>query len=117
MKKNICFFPFILLLLLGNTLFAYGDDDHKKKQDSTEVVPKENVIGETVVSAQQDAENYKTIAESEIIEASMDDFSNLNPLVVHFPIVLLLLAVFTQLASFFLWKKKMVIATNKFLNQ
>ncbi len=41
------------------------------------------------------------------MNASLSDFSNLHPLVVHIPIVLLLVAVCTQVASFFVWKKQL----------
>ena len=44
------------------------------------------------------------IQESSVVDASLSDFSNLHPLVVHIPIVLLLVAVATQIASFFVWK-------------
>ena len=107
MKKILCLLSFVLLFFTSNTLLAHGDDDHKKEQDSTEVVQKNNVNDETVASSHQEVDHYNMITESEIIEATMDDFSNLHPLVVHFPIVLLLLAVLTQFASFFLWKKQM----------
>ena len=51
----------------------------------------------TVLTGQQ-------IQESSVVDASLSDFSNLHPLVVHIPIVLLLVAVATQIASFFVWK-------------
>ena len=44
------------------------------------------------------------IEQSSVVDASLSDFSNLHPLVVHIPIVLLLVAVVTQIASFFVWK-------------
>src|SRR3546814_960624 len=43
--------------------------------------------------------------------ASWDDFPNLHPMVVHFPIVLLMLAALLQLASFFVFKKELGIIT------
>ncbi len=42
------------------------------------------------------------IEESAVVNASLSDFPNLHPLVVHVPIMLLLLAAGTQLATFFL---------------
>ena len=45
------------------------------------------------------------------IDISLSDFSNLHPLIVHFPIALLLLAVLTQLLAFFIWKKQLNWAT------
>ncbi len=45
------------------------------------------------------------IEQSSVVNASLSDFPNLHPLVVHVPIMLLLLAVCTQLATFFVWKK------------
>lgn len=77
MKKNNLLFLFVILFLISNVLLA------------------------------QDGDNHLMITESSIVDASMDDFSTLHPLVVHFPIVFLLLAFLTQVAAFFLWKKQL----------
>jgi len=45
------------------------------------------------------------IQESSVVNASLSDFPNLHPIVVHVPIVLLMVAVFTQIGSLFIWKK------------
>ncbi len=45
------------------------------------------------------------LAESSVVQASLSDFPNLHPLVVHVPIMLLIIAASTQLASLFLWNK------------
>ncbi len=102
MKKVIILsFLFISCLSL-NIVFAHGGEDHKpKKQDTLSV--QENQMH------QDDMANmdHAVMMESKVIHAEMDDFSNLHPLVVHFPIVLLLLAFVLQLVAFFIWKKEM----------
>lgn len=55
------------------------------------------------------------IEESAVVNASLSDFPNLHPLVVHVPIMLLLLAAGTQLATFFLWRKPLDWITLLFL--
>lgn len=77
MKKSIFLYSFVVLFLISNMLLA------------------------------QEGDNHLTITESSIVDASMDDFSTLHPLIVHFPIVLLLLAFLTDIAAFFLWKKQL----------
>ena len=47
------------------------------------------------------------LRESTVVDPSLSDFPNLHPLVVHVPIVLLIVAVLTQLASFFVWRKQL----------
>ncbi len=108
MKIRISFLSMIIFLLFGNLIFAHSDEDHKKKvQDSTTIV-QEN-MQETPIETSHDhheMDNHLMINESKIVDAAMSDFSNLHPLVVHFPIVLLLLAIIAQIVSFFLWKKQ-----------
>lgn len=45
------------------------------------------------------------IQESALVDASLADFPNLHPIVVHVPIMLLMVAALTQIGSLFVWKK------------
>ncbi len=111
MKNEVLLIILAIFLLIGNSIFAHGDEDHKKKdQDTTTFVPEKMQEAETSHD-HHEMDNHLMIKESKIVDAAMSDFSNLHPLVVHFPIVLLLLAVFAQIASFFLWKKQLNWAT------
>ncbi|WP_116125311.1 DUF2231 domain-containing protein [Lewinella sp. IMCC34183] len=47
------------------------------------------------------------LQESSVVSPSLSELPNLHPLVVHVPIMMLVLAVVTQLASFFVWKKQL----------
>jgi uncharacterized membrane protein len=97
-----------LLLLIAGSPFAHGDEGHKAKQDS---VGMDTLIETPAAIAHPPTDSHLMVTESEIVDASMSDFSNLHPLLVHFPIVLLLLAVLTQIATFFIWKKQLDWAT------
>lgn len=113
MKKYAFLLSIALLFLTTTFLFAHNNEDHdKKKQDTTTVVKEKQDSHESATMHKHpEMNNHLMITESEIVEAAMEDFSNLHPLVVHFPIVLLLLAVVAQIASFFLWKKQFNWAT------
>ena len=47
------------------------------------------------------------IQESTVVNPSLSELPNLHPLVVHIPIVLLIVALLTQVASFFVWKRQL----------
>lgn len=112
-KNNISLIALAILFIFSNNLFAHGEEDHdKKNQDSTTVVQNSTVAIESTDSHEHyEMDKRLMIQESEIVDAAMSDFSNLHPLVVHFPIVLLLLAFLAQVISFFLWKKQLNWAT------
>ena len=96
----IAFFIILIAAFTGNT-FAHGDHHNSVVKDSaTQAVSAQN--GDTAMQ--------KTMMEHQQMEA-VDAFPNYHPLVVHFPIVLILMAVFFQLLSFFIYKKEFSIAT------
>ena len=106
MKKKFSVITLTTLLLMGNLIFAHDDDRQINDQDTT-VLVQENIQKTEPSSDHHEMNNHLMIKESEIIDATMSDFPNLHPLVVHFPIVLLLLAVFSQIVSFIIWKKQL----------
>tara|TARA_R110001592_G_scaffold68626_1_gene210277 strand:- start:35212 stop:35877 length:666 start_codon:yes stop_codon:yes gene_type:complete len=89
----------LLLLLSIPAALAHGDDDHNKK-DSTEQ------LGQV-----QDNDDHGEAAPgikakgNQPVKADFDEFPNLHPLIVHFPIVLLLLAALLSIANIFFLKR------------
>ena len=47
----------------------------------------------------------QSLETSGVVHASFSDFANLHPIVVHLPVVLLPLALLSQLASLFIWQR------------
>ncbi|MFO8234474.1 MAG: DUF2231 domain-containing protein [Bacteroidales bacterium] len=93
--KKLILYLFIIFIPLQ--ISAHGDDDHddSTKQDTTQTVVVEN----------QQASDSSQAKKSTALFAGFNEFSNLHPLIVHFPIVLLLLAVFSQLVGLFVYQK------------
>ena len=95
MKKTKLLIPLIFLLIF-NLQTSYAHDDHKKKdQDSVAIDTKElNVV-------QEELEDHSTHSHDDqgSVTASLDEFPHLHPLIVHFPIVLLVMVVALQLAN------------------
>ena len=91
-------FGCLLLLNVANT-YAHGDDDHNKK-DSTEQlgqVQENDDHGEAAPGIKAKG--------NQPLKADFDEFPNLHPLIVHFPIVLLLLAALLSIANIFFLKR------------
>ena len=82
----------VLLPLLGTPILQHTmhDSTLHQTEESTNVLPQKKEVPGTQQS----------------VFASFSDFPNLHPLVVHFPIVLLFLAFFTQLIGFFKYRKE-----------
>ena len=95
MKKTKLLIPLIVLLIF-NLQTLYAHDDHKKKdQDSVAMDTTE------VNAVQEELDDHSTHSHDDQggVTASLDEFPHLHPLIVHFPIVLLVMAVALQLAN------------------
>ncbi len=120
MKKTI---NFKLLLLLLTVIFLAGtaqahEHPDKKPGDSAqheavnEQTAHPGMAGEDAhVHDEAMQEHHETMME----KAALEDFPTLHPLVVHFPIVLLLLAALSQFAGFFVMKEPLSWATLLFV--
>lgn len=94
-------------------VYAHGGEDHGKKvkQDTVGTEAVEQDEHGTHEHANHDSENgahhYQHSDENKPLKANLDDFPTLHPLVVHFPIVLLMLAALSQLLSLFIFKREL----------
>ena len=102
MKKTIVHISLTLSLLLLLSIpaaLAHGDDDNNKK-DSTEQQGQVQEIDDHGVA------DFDTEARAkQSVKADFDEFPNLHPLLVHFPIVLLLLAALISIANILFLKR------------
>ena len=113
MKAKI-FITITVFMAAVTFVLAHGGEDHDKKK-------KNSMTNDTVEKVQQTPAQHEHSQESrhqhgekqahqehvygkEKIKADLDDFPTLHPLIVHFPIVLLLLAFFAQGAGLFVFK-------------
>lgn len=113
MKKPIKILTAIFLLLFL-TYSSYAHDPKKhKKTDEQEAI--EDTLthqqDSTAIVETSDQPQDQDIKEVTIVNANLSDFPTLHPLMVHFPIVFLILALFAQLAGLFLWKNQLSLIT------
>lgn len=105
----------ILCIMFGRvSTFGHGDVDHnKKKKENTTAkeIPVQNKMKKNEDATHKHTEDggngHDNISQDKPIKAEFSDFPTLHPLVVHFPIVLLLLAAISQLAGLFIFKKEL----------
>lgn len=100
-----------LCILLGTrSAFGHGGEDHNKKKDTVVTeAPVQNVEQQEEHTTHDHSQhsNHSDVTKNKPLKADLDDFPTLHPLVVHFPIVLLLLAAVCQLAGFFVFKNQL----------
>lgn len=108
----------LLCLILTYTVsLGHGGKEHKKsKKDSTHVETSDHSHEGSTDDHHEQAEDDHHAQEdhqhehaqgSKALKADFNDFPTLHPLVVHFPIVLLLLAAISQIAGLFVFKNEL----------
>lgn len=100
-----------IALIFQTLTICFAHDGHNEKEDSTQHASAETAQNQHGVSG--NGHDHDALVENHYqgqhnkVTASWDDFPSLHPLVVHFPIVLLLLAVLFQLSQLFAFKKEL----------
>jgi len=100
-KTTIIFLVLLISVFTGKTFAHEGHYGNEKKDSITQIVSEKVVTDTSMQSEMKERHDMKT----------MNTFPNYHPLVVHFPIVLLLMATLFQFLSFFLYKKEFSLAT------
>ncbi len=99
------------LFIFSGPAFAQGendDDREEKTEEQTETIDS----AETATMDDHQHEIHEEAAPfSTSTNPGLSEFPSKHPMIVHFPIVLLLIAFFTQLISFFIWGKELSMVT------
>lgn len=97
----------ISMVLLMSLFILQGQTEQQVKEQESGSSKVVNENPGVKVQDSEDSESTAITSETDNVKASFDDFPNLHPLVVHFPIVLLLLAAFLQLIQLFIMNRNM----------
>ncbi len=114
MKKLIsALFMAVILFFISQSAFAHDPQKHEKAEQpettaDTTAQPKDSMMATMATGHEHDEHQEMN---STIVEARLSDFPSLHPLLVHFPIALLLLAFLTQLLALIVWKKELSLIT------
>lgn len=98
-------FSIFFLSILSLAVFAHGKEKHEKKnQDSVTSAPEKAHQHEASLEKENPDTSYHHTTKT---RASFSDFPSLHPLVVHFPIVLLLVAFILQAVSLLFFREQL----------
>ncbi|MEO6904061.1 MAG: DUF2231 domain-containing protein [Bacteroidia bacterium] len=92
----------ITVLLVTISINAFGHEHSKNTAEDTVSQVASSIHGDSVMLHEMEKHHEMK---------SVDAFPNYHPLVVHFPIVLIIMAFVFQLLSFFVYKKEFSLAT------
>ncbi|MEK6646901.1 MAG: hypothetical protein AABY84_09545 [Candidatus Firestonebacteria bacterium] len=96
----------LVLCLIEAVVFAH--DGHKKLPDSATVIQQQDTLVHKADNrdAYIEYQNQSEYHPEEKVTAELQDFPNLHPLIVHFPIVLLIIAAFLATMNILFMKKE-----------
>jgi uncharacterized membrane protein len=107
----------LIILFLPAQVFAHGGEKHGKKAETRKkplvakadsATVKEGTAQDTITFSTTTPEAHAGhVADKSTVHASLSDFPDIHPLLVHFPIMLLLLAAVIQVVNILFLKKEL----------
>lgn len=109
MNQRVIIFATVLMAVVLATIVALAHDDHNKKSPSPTPQIANAASGALAVSSETTSEHDHANMPDQMHMAEY--FPNYHPLVVHFPIVLLIVAALFQVLAFFVYKNEFSFAS------
>ncbi|HFA49213.1 MAG TPA: hypothetical protein ENJ95_09365 [Bacteroidetes bacterium] len=88
-----------------------GDDDQEEEKKEEQATAADTAEIATMEDGHMHNGHEEMAPFSMSTDPGLSEFPSKHPMIVHFPIVLLLIAFLTQLASFFIWGKELSMVT------